>query len=431
MKKQIRNIVCNHCIATFAFAVLLTTCVSSFGEELCTFGKQNDLVLKNGNSGFSVPFEAENVFATQDASKFSCGQSGCPSLPQQTILLLLSLDADLSSVEVAVKETVARKLDGEWDIPPVSPPASSAGVSWPKNANIVDGKDMAVYGLDKDYPAAPVTSMFTGKIGEWKLVTVQICPYRYNPVTGSLSMIESGNLEVVYKQNDEKENIVGAKRWRVLAEESLNFDAVVGSYKSASAVSKPKSKLSAGVQSKSSGSSVADYLIFTTSAIRNNSSYLAYFITYKQALGFSVRVVTEGVTQDATHYLSGSTCDQRSDNMRAWLVANHVQLGIEYVLFIGNPHPTAWNTNNSIPMKKCYPAYSDGILYDCPTDMYYAELSGNWDKDGDNRYGEFNGDYGAGGIDKYCEIAVGRIPVYDTGSIQIGYLDSILQNSQL
>ena len=280
---------------------------------------------------------------------------------------------------------------------------------------------MDIYGIDKDYPLSLVTSMYSGKIGEWKLVTVQICPYQYNPVTGILSMIELGDLEVVYQKTDVKDYIVGAKRWRDLASESLNFDAMSATYSPTSSVA----EASASSGAKSSGSGIASYVIFTTSDIQSNSSYLLYFIAHKQNRGFSVRVVTEGSSQDATHYLSGSTCDQRSNNMRAWLVANHVSLGVEYVLFLGNPHPTEWNTNNSVPMKMCYPRNG----YDCPTDMYYAELSGNWDNDQDNIYGEFNGDYGSGGIDKYCEVAVGRIPVYDTGATQIGYLDSILQKT--
>ncbi len=117
------------------------------------------------------------------------------------------------------------------------------------------------------------------------------------------------------------------------------------------------------------------------------------------------------------------------DNIRAWLIANHVQLGVQYVLFVGNPHPTSWDTNHSVPMKMCLPISFSANPQEAATDMYYGELSGNWDLDGDGIYGEYFDDFVGGGFDMYCEVAVGRIPVYDTGTTQIDYLDSILQKT--
>ena len=84
-------------------------------------------------------------------------------------------------------------------------------------------------------------------------------------------------------------------------------------------------------------------------------------------------------------------------------------------------------------MKTLYPEGSDpngGV----PSDLYYADLTGNWDLDGDKRYGEWgswsnpNGDFGIGGVDLYWELMVGRIPNYpeiDT----IDMLDGILEKT--
>ena len=62
-------------------------------------------------------------------------------------------------------------------------------------------------------------------------------------------------------------------------------------------------------------------------------------------------------------------------------------------------------------------------FYAVPTDMYFADLSGDWDLDGDEVYGEFADDSGAGGWDLTAEVWAGRIPFY--GSFTD--LDSILQ----
>jgi hypothetical protein len=60
---------------------------------------------------------------------------------------------------------------------------------------------------------------------------------------------------------------------------------------------------------------------------------------------------------------------------------------------------------NTIPMRKCYPDPANHAN-DVPTDHYYADLTGNWDSDGDN----FPGEYGEDNVDMAPEVWVGRIP---------------------
>jgi len=71
------------------------------------------------------------------------------------------------------------------------------------------------------------------------------------------------------------------------------------------------------------GNSAADYVIITTSTIQSSSTKLAEFITCKQTCGHTVRVITEGATADDTHYVSGSTADERANNIRAWLQTHY------------------------------------------------------------------------------------------------------------
>ena len=71
-------------------------------------------------------------------------------------------------------------------------------------------------------------------------------------------------------------------------------------------------------------------------------------------------------------------------------------------------------------MLKCN-YYNISTIY-VPTDFCYAELSGNWDRDGDGKYGEWIDDFGSGGVDRFAEISVGRIPFYQ----DIYDLDKIL-----
>jgi hypothetical protein len=57
-----------------------------------------------------------------------------------------------------------------------------------------------------------------------------------------------------------------------------------------------------------------------------------------------------------------------------------------------------------------------------PSDLYYADLSGEWDKDGDHIWGEPNQD----APDLYPEILVGRVPLKDSSAVA-RYIDKLIQ----
>ncbi len=130
-----------------------------------------------------------------------------------------------------------------------------------------------------------------------------------------------------------------------------------------------------------------DFVIITTNDIIDNSEQLDFFIHMKEIDGHSVNVVTE----DDFGGLTGQYPNDRADKIRKWLIDNYVDMGIEYVLLIGDPDPQ--DTRNpdddvgDIPMKMCWPKYFDGGS-GTPTDRYYGDLDSDWDKDGDGFYYE-------------------------------------------
>jgi hypothetical protein len=77
-------------------------------------------------------------------------------------------------------------------------------------------------------------------------------------------------------------------------------------------------------------------------------------------------------------------------------------------------------------MKMCWPRRDQSTYKESPTDYFYADLTGNWDLDGDTYYGEYDHDGGTGGVDWANEVYVGRIPVYGA---DYGTLDAILQKT--
>jgi hypothetical protein len=179
------------------------------------------------------------------------------------------------------------------------------------------------------------------------------------------------------------------------------------------------------------------YAIITTEEVKEGSKVLESFVQHKEKLGFKVHVVTEsawggGVGRDAAH------------KIRTWLQENHEGLNLLYCFFIGNPHPDTGDLpmvkmgnlmkNTAEELKEYQEKYkvtpevsADGKLLKntgrYPTDYYYADLSGEWDHDGDTHLGE-RADFREGGIDGVWEVLVGRLPYYGEES-QYGKLEDV------
>lgn len=153
------------------------------------------------------------------------------------------------------------------------------------------------------------------------------------------------------------------------------------------------------------------YVILTTTNIASQSTQLTNFVASKEARGFDVTVVTNTAAG-----WGGGVGQVASTNIREWLQANYTNDSgayvIDYVLLLGNPHPTS----GDVPMKMSYPGASSPTFQpDYPTDLYYADLTSDWDVDGDGDCGEWE-DRDTSDPPWQTEIFVGRIPFYGSTS---------------
>jgi hypothetical protein len=165
------------------------------------------------------------------------------------------------------------------------------------------------------------------------------------------------------------------------------------------------------------------YAIITTEEIKNKSLNLRKFVINLRSRGFNVYTVTEKM-------YGTDTGQQRAINIKKWLKANYQNLGIEYVLLIGNPNPDNPSDDDpvtdldpdggfgDIPMMMCFPEWDHPV----PTDYFYADMTGDWDADNDGFFGEHMQD----AVDLEPEVYVGRIPVYHE---DYATLDNILKRT--
>lgn len=158
---------------------------------------------------------------------------------------------------------------------------------------------------------------------------------------------------------------------------------------------------------------VENIAIITTKATVAGSAKLQPFVDAKIEKGFGVIIATED------DWDQGGA--DKADDIRNWLIANYKTQSITYVILIGDPRPKGLG---DVPMKLAKPGLSmDSTAY-CGTDYYFAELTGNWDNNGNGIYGEPIEIDSVSGPYTNSNVFVGRIPVYNNN---YGALDTILQ----
>jgi Peptidase family C25 len=321
------------------------------------------------------------------------GQPGQPLLPRQLNDLALPPDVDWDSVSLVVRDVRIAAIPGTFRLrtavldQSVARPAPDSGPA-------------------QEIPIAHIIE--TGQMRKWRLARVGFWPFQYDLATGQIRVVEQATVELRFARTGEVTDaalLADTALDEVAAERLINYEQALAWYPPA----------------MQAPMATYNYVIITTNAIETNSTKLASFVTHKQSEGYSVLVVTE----DDYGGLTGQPPNGREEKVRQWLMNNYVAYGIKYVMLIGNPTPAGTGTT-AVPMKMCWPRLGAGSDEESPTDYFFADLTGDWNKDGDAYYGEYTGDWGvAGGVDFMPEVYVGRIPFYGT----YADLDGILQKT--
>jgi len=341
---------------------------------------------------------------------------GAPALPRRSVRLALPPDADLGSVRVTVEPVGIETYAGPFDMAPAPPfrARDTGAAHWgPARDRIADGRDTAIYGRDALYPAS--WGEIVGKAREirgFKSVAISLAPVRYRPLSGDL--VAADRLRVTVSYAPVRGRAIPSRGCRVddpLAARLLdNFAEAQGWYAERCAAYPPPGD--------------DGIAVITTEEIAGASALLEEWIALRETQGYTVTVASDDATSMYNFDLptGDATEDTRADRIRKWLKDNWVSLGLGWVFLIGNPDP-AENVEYSIPMKPCAPFdWGDGWVETPPTDFYYANLTEDFDANGNGVCAEAD-DY----VDFVPDVYVGRLPVYSDGAATVDeILDKIL-----
>jgi hypothetical protein len=142
------------------------------------------------------------------------------------------------------------------------------------------------------------------------------------------------------------------------------------------------------------------YLIVSPAVFQNEFQPLT---TMYASRGVACRVIT----LDSIYGVSPGY--DNPEKIRNFILNQHQNHGIQYVLLAGNP-PLMPARGFYCHVQSGNTPYQD---YNIPADLYFSGLNGSYDANGNHVYGEI-----ADSADLLPELAVGRFPVDDTASLR-------------
>lgn len=329
-------------------------------------------------------------------------RAGLPNMGMRTLKVLLPIEAAKSGMRLEFMEEEVETI-GYFDIAPVGVLVAQVLEDDGSLTVIQDipegvqldqmGRDMAAYSSQEAIPARSVSLIGSGGCRAYRYAKVSFSPFRWNPVTKELTKV----LQVRVK-------LTCLVRGAITPE---LLDRELGDPGMANAIVAEEFIIPNNDILQSYGwtfrDTDGDYLIITTDLIRTTSSQLNPFIEMKEAQGHDVFVKT--VEEIEAEYPASF----RAESMRAFLRAEYQDLGVEYLLLIGDPDeddqgdPT--DSVGEVPMMATWPggaftvdwsdadSVSDHRVKITPTDMYYTELTkATWDADGDGFPAEYDDD---------------------------------------
>ncbi len=310
---------------------------------------------------------------------------GKPAIPVKVFLVALPPGAKVRNVYFTSNPI---ELPGKYNIKP-SPmviPLDNNQELTQYMRKVYEDNYSEVYGAAEDYPEDFGKYLGRGALRRYNFVKIAFYPFRWNPKSRKLLFTNKLDVTIEYQiTKDYRKELLNDNLLDEVAEQFIiNYEDAQKWYPRGAKVS-------------------PSYVIITTPG---ESAAVDTLVKWKTSLGYQVKVVT---TTWIDSLYSGSDL---AEKIRNFLIDKYPasEWAIKYVLIIGN--------SSDIPMRKCWPDSEWHTNYQyynpVPTDYYYADLTGDWDADGDGYFGELGED----SMDFAPEVYVGRIPWSDTTTIK-------------
>ncbi len=345
-------------------------------------------------------------------------QPGQPALPTVSMNFLIPTSCIIDSIVISEEDTINITLNHK--IFPFQPPAPSCSTCPPAGFRSMDS---SIYFSNLVYPSVNNCS-FSGFWHKARILTVQICPFRYYPLSNNLVLNNTMTINIYYTEKEGSEatqkvnmtNSFYSEFTTSLSKMVENPSSIEEFVKGIEVVeSKPKDIPNLPTY---------DYVIIAPSAFIITTP-MNTFIEWKKKKGIDIGAIsltdaynyvdtnnisTDNIGNDNTNYPNNQSIADNAAKLRMYLKAIYDSSGCRQILLVGD--------QNRIPVRKYYAHHNpDAIPPVTPsyaiTDKYYADFNSDYAVDANNDWGEITsisspsiGDK----VDWYPEAYIGRIP---------------------
>ncbi len=333
---------------------------------------------------------------------------GAPALPVEYLSFVIPADARVE--DVLISSLVEIELPGMHRVIPAQPEVPTGETPpW------VDA-DPLIYESDATWPSARIEYLGDGYLGGYHIASVAVYPLTYTPATGTLTLATDIEVELSLASDANRSrprHRMTARSDRMYREmvEALvvNPHEVAGKLSGVEVVDDVGPEGFMPRYSPSLEGSPVEYVIITSDEFEPYFQELADWKTRK-----GVPAVVRTIDWIDANYPGG--CD-RAERIRLFIRDAFSSWGTTYVLLGGD---TA-----IVPVRYAWSGYYGG--WDISTDLYYSDLDGNWNADGDSKFGEAYVSIASPGdsTDFYPDVFVGRAPVATTVEVET-FIDKAL-----
>jgi len=357
------------------------------------------------------------------AKLYTSADTGKPELPVKYVKLYIPEGKDVDNISFTTSTAISHNLTSK--IYPVQKPK-------PMSTNsTIQGftkPDSAIYNSGASFPLQMVKLVNRGYFdGHNQIVTIAVIPFQYYPLMNKIDFFSSINIIVSLKQSTNNKLLYATHAEKDQSTYAYILKSIVDNPKdiiTSTTLQKTKANIITTPTLESTGCSlpVYKYVIITDTTL---VSGFANFIDWEKRKGINIGIVTTNRIYNCSSYSQGDIIGTYPITDNAGKVRQY--LHDAYL----TPNGTMWaliagNTTTNVPIRVGNGGdnlidFEDSI----PTDLYFADLNGDWNRDNDIYYGEEHQDT----IDYLPEIFVGRL-ICDSSQQVINWTNKVLKYEQ-
>ena len=310
-----------------------------------------------------VPFEGrDHVVADGGLVAF---EEGMPNLPGYSWTLVVPQGTMLTGVSVEIVESVA--IEGTFNVDPVRVCTVSGG----PGAFLESPR---AWWLDGSwFPESSIADIATGNKSGFRLASFTFVPFSYCPSTGELTLVTEAVLTPVIEPDPEAPRISLTPTQMEVARAAVS-----------SLVSNPEMVDEYAPVLRQGGSDWAPWIAIGDGALESNIQPL---LDHRSSNGIPSDYLTlDWVYANYTGY-------DTQEQIRNCIIDGFENHGVVYVLIVGDYGETMRMSSLT----------QSGSTLNSAADLYYSDLDGTWDANGNHLYGELTDM-----LDYYSDVYVGR-----------------------